>query len=117
VRSAPASAGVFRVRACVGNWTFGFKGAGDVRDVGDNSSGDGDYVGPVNPEGIEPDYGEVADGVHVFGGLGNAVTVDLGDGILQIDTGPNADQVGKLLTGVAGLGGGSFRCRPARAAS
>ena len=63
-----------------------------------------DYHGPVNPEGIPPAYGQVADGVHIFGGLGNAVTIDLGDGLLQIDTGPDRDQVTKLLAGVAQLG-------------
>ncbi len=43
--------------------------------------------GPVNPEKIPPAYGTVAKGVEILGGLGNALTVDLGDSYLQIDTG------------------------------
>jgi glyoxylase-like metal-dependent hydrolase (beta-lactamase superfamily II) len=43
--------------------------------------------GPVNPEKIPPAIGTVAKGVEILGGLGNALTVDLGDTYLQIDTG------------------------------
>jgi uncharacterized sulfatase len=44
---------------------------------------------PVNPEKIPPAVGTVASGVEILGGLGNALTVDLGDSYLQIDTGEN----------------------------
>ena len=45
---------------------------------------------PVNPEKIPPAVGTVAPGVEILGGLGNALTVDLGDSYLQIDTGADA---------------------------
>jgi glyoxylase-like metal-dependent hydrolase (beta-lactamase superfamily II) len=56
--------------------------------------------GRVNPESIPPAYGTVADGVEIHGGLGNGLTIDLGDGFLQIDTGPSADMGQKMIDGL-----------------
>ena len=39
---------------------------------------DVDADSPSNPEKIKPDIGTVAQGVHILGGLGNALTVELG---------------------------------------
>lgn len=44
-------------------------------------------TGPENPERIKPAIGQVADGVYIAGGLGNALSIDLGDTVVQIDTG------------------------------
>ena len=53
--------------------------------------------GGLNPEHIAPDIGQVADGVAINGGLGNALTVDLGDGYLQIDTGPSLEMAETMM--------------------
>lgn len=57
----------------------------------------GPLPGGLNPEHIAPDIGPVADGVAINGGLGNALTVDLGDGYLQIDTGPSLQMAESMM--------------------
>jgi glyoxylase-like metal-dependent hydrolase (beta-lactamase superfamily II) len=52
---------------------------------------------PVNPEKIPPAVGTVAPGVEILGGLGNALTVDLGDSYLQIDTGENVTMAQEMI--------------------
>lgn len=50
-----------------------------------------------DPSKIEPQTGNVAEGVRICGGLGNALSVDLGDSILQLDTGSSDDMAKKML--------------------
>ena len=58
--------------------------------------------GGLNPEHIAPDIGQVADGVAINGGLGNALTVDLGDGYLQYwDCEALAFNPARLIDGVS----------------
>ncbi len=56
-----------------------------------------DTDSPSNPEKIKPDIGTVADGVHILGGLGNALTVELGGTVLQIDTGNTAEMAESMI--------------------
>ncbi len=58
----------------------------------------GPTPGGLNPEHLQPDYGPVADGVAINGGLGNALTIDLGDGYLQIDTGPSLEMAEHMMS-------------------
>ena len=46
--------------------------------------------GPSNPTQIPSAIGVVADGVYIVGGLGNALSIDVGDSVVQIDTGTSA---------------------------
>ena len=58
-----------------------------------------------NPEDIPPDFGKVADGVYILGdpenpSLGNTLTVDLGDSVLQIDTGESLKAAEGIIKGI-----------------
>lgn len=59
-----------------------------------------DADSPSNPERIKPDIGTVAQGVHILGGLGNALTVELGGSVLQIDTGNSVDMAKSMIGGL-----------------
>jgi alkyl sulfatase BDS1-like metallo-beta-lactamase superfamily hydrolase len=50
-----------------------------------------------NPAVIPPEVGDVADGVRICGGLGNALSVDLGDAILQLDSGASPQMAAAML--------------------
>jgi alkyl sulfatase BDS1-like metallo-beta-lactamase superfamily hydrolase len=50
-----------------------------------------------NPLEIPPEVGNVAEGVRICGGLGNALSVDLGDAILQVDSGDSPQMATAML--------------------
>jgi uncharacterized sulfatase len=52
----------------------------------------------ANPATAPSFTGTLARGVHVLGGMGNALTVETDVGIVQVDTGQSAKQAGKMLT-------------------
>ena len=47
---------------------------------------------------IPPQVGDVAEGVRICGGLGNALSVDLGDALLQLDSGDSPQMAAAMLT-------------------
>ena len=51
----------------------------------------------ANPATVPSFTGTLADGVHVLGGMGNALTVETSGGIVQMDTGPAGRRVEKML--------------------
>ena len=51
----------------------------------------------ANPTTVPSFTGTLADGVHVLGGMGNALTVETQGGIVQMDTGPAGQRVEKML--------------------
>jgi len=51
----------------------------------------------ANPTAIPAFTGTLAEGVHVVGGMGNALSIETGNGIVQIDTGPNSAHARKML--------------------
>ena len=51
----------------------------------------------LNPATIAPVLGTVAPGVHVVGGMGNAFTVEIDEGVLQVDTGQSPKQAAEML--------------------
>ena len=52
---------------------------------------------PLNPATAPSVRGTLAPGVHVVGGMGNALSVEIDEGILQVDTGQSSMQAGKML--------------------
>lgn len=56
---------------------------------------------PENPERIKPAIGVVTDGVYITGGLGNSLSIDLGDSVVQIDTGYNAKSAQAMMAQLA----------------
>ena len=55
----------------------------------------------ANPATVPSFTGTLADGVHVLGGMGNALTVETSGGIVQMDTGPAGRRVEKMLESLA----------------
>ena len=51
----------------------------------------------ANPATVPSFTGTLTEGVHVLGGMGNALTVETGGGIVQMDTGPAGRPVEKML--------------------
>jgi alkyl sulfatase BDS1-like metallo-beta-lactamase superfamily hydrolase len=51
-----------------------------------------------DPLVIPPQVGDVAEGVRICGGLGNALSVDVGDAILQLDSGDSPQMAAAMLT-------------------
>ena len=51
----------------------------------------------ANPTTIPSFTGTLADGVHVLGGMGNALSIETGVGVVQIDTGASAGEARKML--------------------
>ncbi|MDE0885788.1 MAG: alkyl sulfatase [Myxococcota bacterium] len=51
----------------------------------------------ANPATIPSFTGTLAEGVHVVGGMGNALSIETGAGIVQIDTGASAKQAQQML--------------------
>ncbi|MFP6639031.1 MAG: alkyl sulfatase dimerization domain-containing protein [Myxococcota bacterium] len=51
----------------------------------------------ANPATVPSFTGTLADGVHVVGGMGNALSVETDSGIVQVDSGPSARQAGSML--------------------
>ena len=52
----------------------------------------------ANPMAVPSFVGTLAPGVHVFGGMGNALSVEMEAGILQLDTGNSARKAKKMLS-------------------
>ena len=51
----------------------------------------------ANPATVPSFTGTLADGVHVLGGMGNALTVETDIGVIQIDTGQSRKQAKHML--------------------
>ncbi len=51
----------------------------------------------LNPATIPAVLGTLAPGVHVVGGMGNALSVEIDEGVLQIDTGQSRKQAREML--------------------
>lgn len=51
----------------------------------------------ANPVAIPSFVGTLAEGVHVVGGMGNALSIETSHGVVQIDTGPSASEARKML--------------------
>lgn len=51
----------------------------------------------LNPATMPAVLGTVAPGVHVVGGMGNALSVEIDEGVLQIDTGQSVKQAHDML--------------------
>ena len=51
----------------------------------------------ANPTAIPAFTGTLAEGVHVVGGMGNALSIETGNGVVQIDTGPSSGHARKML--------------------
>jgi len=52
----------------------------------------------LNPATIAAVLGTLAPGIHVVGGMGNALSVETDDGVLQVDTGQSEGQAREMLT-------------------
>ncbi len=51
----------------------------------------------ANPTTIPSFIGTLAEGVHVLGGMGNALSIETNTGVVQIDTGPSRGEARKML--------------------
>lgn len=51
----------------------------------------------ANPVTVPSFTGTLAEGVHVVGGMGNALSVETDRGIIQLDTGPSPNQAREML--------------------
>jgi uncharacterized sulfatase len=59
--------------------------------------GAGPDASAANPATFPSFLGTLAPGVHVVGGMGNALSVETDSGVLQVDTGVSAQQARKML--------------------
>ncbi len=51
----------------------------------------------ANPATVPSFTGTLAEGVHVVGGMGNALSIETDSGVIQVDTGASAKQARKML--------------------
>ncbi len=52
----------------------------------------------ANPLTAPSFLGTVAPGIHVVGGMGNALSIETPDGVIQLDTGNSAKKANEMLT-------------------
>jgi uncharacterized sulfatase len=57
----------------------------------------------LNPATLPSVLGTLAPGVHVVGGMGNALTVEIDEGVLQVDTGQSPKQASQMLARLRGI--------------